>query len=75
MMKISEYKTACETSRLSIDDSVDQLMSLGYQPYGNPYLSRNGVARQAMVKHEEEASTVKSSEKQSTNFKAKKGTK
>ena len=53
-MKIVEYETATDSRSRSIDGEVRNFINLGFQPYGSPYLDRNGSVKQAMVKYEEE---------------------
>jgi hypothetical protein len=35
--------------------AVNDCIKDGYQPYGSPYIDRNGVEKQAMVKYEDES--------------------
>ena len=53
-MRIVEYETATDSRSRSIDGEVRNFINLGFQPYGSPYLDRNGSVKQAMVKYEEE---------------------
>jgi len=55
MKVISEYITAKGSSANSLDISVNDLLRLGYQPFGQPYLSEGEeyYMCQAMVRYEE----------------------
>jgi hypothetical protein len=53
-MKIIDYDVLTASKNHSLQDCVCRLISAGWQPYGNPYLDRNGVEKQAMVKYEPE---------------------
>lgn len=53
-MKVIDYGTVTATKNTPLCDGVQALITIGWQPYGNPYLDRNGVEKQAVVKYEEE---------------------
>ncbi len=55
MKVISEYITAKGPSANSLDISVNDLLRLGYQPFGHPYLSEGEefYMCQAMVRYED----------------------
>jgi len=42
-MKITEYKTAKGDSADSLDKAVNDLISVGFQPYERPYVIANGI--------------------------------
>jgi Domain of unknown function (DUF1737) len=59
-MKITKYLTVAGASLKELDEAVNEYLSQGFQPYGNPYVSDagedSGVAdpflyAQAMVQH------------------------
>lgn len=61
-MKIKHYVTAFSNDVLKLDREVNELLAKGYQPYGNPYISKNDdvggindrfLACQAMVVYED----------------------
>lgn len=62
-MRITRYVTAFATDLLKLDREVNELITQGYQPYGDPYvLERETVsasldrflACQAMISHDEQ---------------------
>lgn len=55
MKVISEYITAKGSSAHDLDFAVNELLKLGYQPFGQPYLSEGAdfLICQAMVRYEE----------------------
>ena len=53
-MKIVEYMILIEQRNSPLSLQVTTMLVDGYQPYGYPYLDRNGTEKQAMVKYEEE---------------------
>jgi hypothetical protein len=59
-MKIKHYTTATCDNTKGLDQAVNELISKGFQPYGNPYLSDQPIPgvvdtmlfAQAMVKYD-----------------------
>ena len=54
-MKITDYKIVFPTNNEDMELRVNHSLSEGWQPYGSPYVDRNGKEKQAMVKYEEKA--------------------
>lgn len=48
-MTISNYMIAHPPGRTELSVVVENLINQGWQPYGYPYLDRNGTEKQAMV--------------------------
>ncbi len=55
-MKIVDYLTVSGSNSKAkhLRNNVCSYLDQGWQPYGYPYLDRNGTEKQAMVKYEEE---------------------
>ncbi len=53
MKRIVEYETAFSSRNETLSMVVQRYIADGWQPFGNPYIDKNGVDRQAIVKHEE----------------------
>ena len=53
MMKIVDYDLLANTRNVPLEEIVSNRIKQGWQPYGSPYLDRNGVEKQAVVLHEE----------------------
>jgi hypothetical protein len=53
-MKINSYKIVLGSRNLPLEVVVMGLIKNGWQPYGNPYLDKNGTEKQAMVTYEAE---------------------
>lgn len=52
-MKISDYRIVQGSKNRPLATHVKYQIDKGYQPYGYPYLDKNGVEKQAMVTYEE----------------------
>lgn len=51
MNKIIEYKIVTRSFQVDFITEINELIKLGYQPYGNPIIYGNSLL-QAMVKYE-----------------------
>ena len=54
MRKIVDYSVACGYTRGDFLKEVADLIKSGYQPYGSPFVNRDDLMLQAMVKYEDE---------------------
>lgn len=64
MPRISKYTTAQDNDLRGLDKRVNNLIEMGYQPYGSPYSAFNGRSAtlcQALVKYEGEEQDDKKS--------------
>jgi hypothetical protein len=53
MMKINDYTVLTATKNNDLGVLVKCYIDQGWQPYGSPYLDRNGTERQVVVVYEE----------------------
>ena len=51
--KAKKYKTTCWSHITLLEYGVAQLLNDGFELYGNPYISEDGLFCQAMVKYED----------------------
>ena len=51
-MKIIDYTIVQSTKNTTLAQAVREAMESGWQPYGYPYLDKNGNEKQAVVRYE-----------------------
>lgn len=53
-MKIIDYRIIHGSKNRPLPEHVRYQIDKDYQPYGYPYLDKNGIEKQVMVKYEED---------------------
>lgn len=53
MTKIVDYKIITDSKNSSLENRVCEAISFDWVPYHGPYLDRNGIEKQAMIKYDD----------------------